>query len=113
MIFVVFEASALIQGTLEMLILRTLALGPLHGLGIADRLAQVTRGTLQVKPGSFFPALYRLEADGLIKGTWGESKTGRRAKIYSLTRAGRKQLSEKKKSWARAALAIQQVLDMS
>ena len=102
----------LLQGTLDLLILRTLALGPLHGLGIADRIEQVTRGALHVKAGSLFPALYRLEADGLVSGAWGESLSGRRAKLYTLTKAGRKRLAEEKKGWARAALAVRQVLEM-
>jgi transcriptional regulator len=106
------QTQTLLQGTLELLILRTLALGPLHGLGIADRVAQVTRGALQIKAGSLFPALYRLEAEGWVTGAWGESRTGRRAKLYTLTKAGRKRLAEQKRSWARAALAIRQVLQM-
>jgi PadR family transcriptional regulator PadR len=106
------QNQPLVQGTLDLLILRTLALGPLHGLGIADRIAQVTSGALQIKPGSLFPALYRLEADGFISAEWGLSKIGRRAKLYTLTKAGRKQLADQKRSWARAALAIEQVLEM-
>ncbi len=106
------KSQTLVQGTLELLILRTLALGPLHGLGIADRIAQVTSGALDIKAGSLFPALYRLEGEGWVVGAWGESQTGRRAKLYTLTRAGRKQLAEQKRSWARAALAIEQVLQM-
>jgi len=105
--------ATLLQGTLDLLILRTLALGPLHGVGIADRIAQVTRGTFAVKAGSLFPALHRLEAEGWVTGAWGETQTGRRAKLYTLTSAGRKHLAEQKKSWARVALAIQQVLEMS
>ena len=104
--------AQLLQGTLDLLILRVLALGPLHGLGIADRVLQVTRGALQIKAGSLFPALYRLEASGLMSGVWGESRSGRRAKLYTLTKEGRKQLLDEKKSWARAALAVQQVLEM-
>jgi len=104
--------TQLLQGTLDLLILRVLALGPLHGLGIADRIAQVTRDALRIKAGSLFPALYRLEADGLVSGAWGESLTGRRAKLYTLTKEGRKQLADAKKSWARAALAVRQVLEM-
>ena len=104
--------AQLLQGTLDLLILRVLALGPLHGLGIADRIAQVTGGALQIKAGSLFPALYRLEADGLVAGAWGESHTGRRAKLYTLTKEGRKRLADEKKSWARAALAVRQVLEM-
>jgi PadR family transcriptional regulator len=105
--------TQLLQGTLDLLILRVLALGPLHGLGIADRIAQVTGGALQIKAGSLFPALYRLEANGLASGSWGESQSGRRARLYTLTKQGRKRLAEQKKSWTRAALAIQQVLEMS
>ncbi len=102
-----------LPGTLELLILRTLAaLGPLHGLGIADRITQVTRGAFDIKAGSLFPALYRLEADGMVRGEWGESKLGRRAKLYTLTKAGRKRLKEEKRSWARSTLAVLQVLEM-
>lgn len=105
--------ATLLQGTLDLLILRTLALGPLHGVGIADRIAQVTGGTFDVKAGSLFPALHRLEAEGWVRGAWGETKAGRRAKLYTLTKAGRRQLADEKKTWARVALAIQQVLKMS
>lgn len=105
--------TTLLQGTLDLLILRILALGPLHGVGIADRISQVTRGTFDVKAGSLFPALHRLEAEGWVTAEWGESHTGRRAKLYTLTNAGRRQLAEQKKSWARVALAIQQVLEIS
>ena len=105
--------TTLLQGTLDLLILRTLALGPLHGVGIADRIAQVTQGTFDVKAGSLFPALHRLEAEAWVTGAWGETQTGRRAKLYTLTSAGRKHLAEQKKSWERVALAIQQVLEMS
>jgi len=104
--------AQLLQGTLDLLILRVLSLGPLHGRGIADRIAQVTQGALQIKAGSLFPALYRLEADGLIAGAWGASRSGRRAKLYTLTKDGRKQLADEKKSWTRAALAVRQVLEM-
>ena len=104
--------TPLLQGTLDLLILRTLALGPLHGLGIADRIEQVTRGAFRIKAGSLFPALYRLEADGLVSGAWGESHRGRTAKLYTLTKAGRKRLADEKKSWARTALAVRQVLEM-
>jgi PadR family transcriptional regulator PadR len=104
--------TMLLQGTLDLLILRTLALGPLHGVGIADRIAQVTHGTFDIKAGSLFPALHRLEGEGWISGAWGETRTGRRARLYKLTTAGRRQLAEEKKTWARVALAIQQVLEM-
>jgi PadR family transcriptional regulator len=106
------QPQTIVQGTLELLILRTLALGRLHGLGIAERISQVTAGALQVKAGSLFPALYRLEAEGWVTSEWGESHNGRRAKLYTLTKAGRKQLAEQKRSWARAVLAIEQVLQM-
>jgi PadR family transcriptional regulator, regulatory protein PadR len=105
--------TTLLQGTLDLLILRVLALGPLHGVGIADRISQVTRGTFDIKAGSLFPALHRLEAEGWVDGAWGQSQTGRRAKLYTLTAAGRRQLAEEKKSWARVALAIQQILEMT
>jgi len=104
--------SSLLQGTLDLLILRTLMAAPLHGVGIADRIKQVTAGAFDVKAGSLFPALYRLEGEGWIAGEWGETSEGRRAKIYRLTKEGRAQLAEEKKSWARVALAIQRVLEM-
>ena len=104
--------TTLLQGTLDLLILRTLALGALHGVGIADRIAQVTHDTFDVKAGSLFPALHRMEAEGWVTGTWGETPAGRRAKLYTLTKSGRRHLAEQKKSWARVALAIQQVLEM-
>jgi PadR family transcriptional regulator PadR len=103
----------LLQGTLSLLILRTLELGPLHGIGVADRITQVTRGTFAVKPGSLFPALHRLEAEGWIVSEWGTSASGYRAKLYTLTKKGRKQLAAEKRSWAQIALAVQQVLEMS
>jgi PadR family transcriptional regulator PadR len=106
------ERTPLLQGMLDLLILRTLALGPRHGLGIADRIEQVTRGAFRIKAGSLFPALYRLEADGLVSGAWGESHTGRPAKLYTLTKAGRKRLAHERKSWARTTLAVRQVLEM-
>jgi PadR family transcriptional regulator PadR len=104
--------SPILQGTLDLLILRTLMAGPRHGVGIADRIKQVTSGAFDVKAGSLFPALYRLEGEGWIAGEWGETEGGRRAKVYQLTKDGKKQLAEQKKSWARVALAIQQVLEM-
>ena len=104
--------TSLLQGTLDLLVLRTLSLGPLHGVAVADRIRQVTRGTFEIKAGSLFPALHRLEAEGWVSGTWGVSPAGRRAKLYTLTSEGRKHLAEEKKSWSRVALAIQQVLEM-
>ena len=104
--------ASLLQGTLDLLILRTLSLGPLHGVAIADRIKQVTRGTFEVKAGSLFPALHRLEAEGRVRGEWGASPAGRRAKLYTLTKEGRKHLAEEKRIWTRVAVAIQQVLEM-
>jgi transcriptional regulator len=98
--------GGLLQGTLDLLILRALALGPNHGLGIARRVAQITRGTFDVKPGSLFPALHRLEERGWLEAEWGESENRRKAKYYSLTRAGRKHLDAETESWQRIASAI-------
>ena len=101
----------LLQGTLNLLILKTLSLGPKHGLGIARRIEQVTHGTFDVKPGSLFPALHRLEQDGSIVGTWGESETGYRVKTYRLEPAGRRQLERETEQWKRIVAAMGQVLD--
>ena len=103
--------TALLKGTLDLLILRTLDLRPLHGVAIADRIKQVTGGTFGVGPGSLFPALYRLEQEGWVRGAWGESHGGRRARIYELTVAGKKQLQAERKQWARIVAAVDQVLD--
>jgi transcriptional regulator len=103
--------SDLLQGTLDLLILRTLTLGPNHGLGIARRIEQITGGTFQVKPGSLFPALHRLEESGWLDSAWGESENNRRARYYRLTRAGRRQVQAETESWTRIALAIAQALD--
>jgi transcriptional regulator len=103
--------TALLKGTLDLLVLRTLELRPLHGVAIADRIRQVTHGTFGVGPGSLFPALYRLEQEGWIRGAWGESHGGRRARIYMLTAAGKKQLTAQRKQWARIVAAVGQVLD--
>lgn len=104
------KQGELLQGTLDLLILRTLELRPLHGVGIADRIEQVTGGVFVVGPGSLFPALHRLAEQGWIEGEWGELESGRRAKCYSLTRAGRRQLAEEKKHWRRVNTAVNQVL---
>lgn len=100
--------AALLQGTLDVLILKVLALEPMHGLGISRRIAQITNGTFQVKPGSLFPALHRMEQAGWLSAAWGESENHRRAKFYRLTAAGRRQLKEETNQWARisAAMAI-------
>jgi transcriptional regulator len=99
-----------LQGTLDLLILRTLALGPLHGLGVARRLEQLSRGVFQVNPGTFFPALYRLEEGGFVKGEWGKSETNRRARYYALTRGGHRRLARETRSWERVVAAIGRVL---
>jgi transcriptional regulator len=103
--------SDLLQGTLDLLILRTLGLGPQHGLGIARRIEQITHGAFQVKPGSLFPALYRLEENGWLTAEWGDSDTKRRAKYYRLTKSGRKQLKAETDSWQRIVLAIARALE--
>lgn len=104
------EQTELLQGTLDMLILKALALGELHGLGVARRVEQLTRGTFQVKPGSLFPALHRMEEQGWLSAFWGESENKRRAKYYRLTRAGRRQLESESDRWQRIAGAIAHAL---
>jgi transcriptional regulator len=98
--------TALLQGTLDLLILKSLALGPLHGLGVSRRVEQITRGTFQVKPGSLFPALYRMEEAGWLTASWGVSENNRRAKFYRLTAAGRRQLDAETSEWKRIAVAM-------
>src|SRR4051812_6714601 len=100
------ESTNLLQGTLDLLILKSLALGQLHGLGVSRRIEQLTRGTFQVKPGSLFPALYRMEDAGWLLSSWGASETNRRAKYYKLTAKGRRQLGTEVGEWKRIALAI-------
>ena len=100
----------LLQGTLDLLILRTLELQPLHGVGISDRIEQVTRGVFLVGPGSLFPALHRLAEKGWIEGEWGELENGRRARFYALTRPGKKRLAIEKKNWRKVNTAMNQVL---
>src|SRR5579875_1205816 len=104
-------ALELLKGTLDLLILRTLDLRPMHGSAIAERIFQVTRGTFQVKPGSLFPALHRLEQEGWIEGEWLESSEGRRIRQYLLTRDGRRQLTFEKKNWARIVQAMNALLE--
>jgi PadR family transcriptional regulator PadR len=101
----------LLRGTLDMLILKTLTLEPMHGLGVSRRIEQITDGVFRVRPGSLFPALQRLEQEGWIQGAWGESTNNRRAKYYRLTAAGRRRLGEEKDSWAQAVLAITRLLE--
>ena len=103
-------SSDLLQGTLDLLILKALALQELHGMGISRRIAQITNGTFDVKPGSLFPALHRMEQAGWLDFSWGESETNRRAKFYSLTRAGRKQLQTESERWERISLAMASAL---
>ena len=103
----------LLRGTLDLLILKTLALQPLHGLGISNRIEQITNGVFQVQPGSLFPALHRLEQDGHIAGEWGESENHRRAKYYRLTESGRRQLGQERENWTTVVSAIRQVLEAS
>jgi len=98
--------SELLQGTLDVLILKALAVQQLHGMGISRRIAQMTNGTFDVKAGSLFPALYRMEQAGWLSSSWGESETNRRAKFYALTKAGRKQLDAETERWERISLAM-------
>jgi len=100
----------LVPGTLELMVLRALVARPLHGLGVSRRIEQVTRGTFRVKPGSLFPALHRLEAEGYLAGSWGESENSRRARFYRLTRAGQRRLDAETRRWNRIALAIGRAL---
>ena len=100
----------LVQGTLEMLILKTLALEPMHGWGVALRIQQISKDVLQIGQGSLYPALHRLEYRGWIQSEWSSSENNRRAKFYSLTAAGRKQLAAERKQWDRMAAAIALVL---
>jgi transcriptional regulator len=103
----------LVQGTLHMLVLRTLALAPMHGYGIGLRLAQMSQGVFNVNAGSLFPALRRLERDGLIKGDWQVTENGRRAKYYALTGAGRAALRRETRDWEVQIAAISRILSAS
>jgi transcriptional regulator len=105
------EQIELLQGTLDLLILKAVNLEPLHGLGIARRIEQVTHGTFQVKPGSLFPALHRMEEQGWVASSWGESENRRRAKYYKITASGRRQLESETKRWNRISLAIGRALE--
>src|ERR1044071_8894777 len=101
----------LVYGTLDMLILKALQHEPLHGLGIADRIQQISQDILRVEQGSLYPALYRLEAQGWIKAEWGTSENNRKARFYKLTAAGRKQLIAETEHWSRITAGINLVLD--
>ena len=107
------DQTNLLQGTLDMMILKALALEPLHGLGVSRRIEQITRGTFQVKPGSLFPALHRMEEEGWLVSSWGESENNRRAKFYRLTKPGRRQLESETEKWGRISLAIARALEAS
>jgi PadR family transcriptional regulator, regulatory protein PadR len=100
----------ILQGTLDLLILKTLALEPMHGWGIAQRIQQVSREVLQIQQGSLYPALYRLERKGLIRAEWGASENNRRAKYYSLTKTGREQLEKEMADWEKLSAAVALIL---
>src|ERR1041385_8758063 len=104
------ERSDLLQGTLDVLILKIVALGPIHGYAIAQRLQQMSGAVLQVQQGSLYPALHRLEKRRWLRAEWADSETGREARFYTLTRLGRKQLAEQRDSWDRLSAAISSVL---
>ena len=104
------SSSNLLQGTLDLLILKALALDEMHGLGISRRIGQLTKGTFDVKPGSLFPALHRMEQSGWLISSWGESENNRRARYYRLTKAGRRQLGIEKEQWDRISMAIASAL---
>jgi PadR family transcriptional regulator PadR len=103
--------SGLVQGTLDMLILKTLALGPMHGYGVAIRIEQISKGVFQVNPGSLFPAFRRLQRSGWIKSDWQATENNRRAKYYILTGAGRRKLETETREWGRQIAAIARILE--
>lgn len=103
--------TELLKGTLDLLVLKTLELEPRHGVGVADRIEQVSGGTFVVKPGSLFPALHRLEQEGFVKGQWTLTPEGHRAKYYRVTAGGQRQLNAERKNWARIAQAIGLILE--
>ena len=103
--------SDLLQGTLDMMVLKTLALEPLHGYAIARRIAQVSGDVLKVEEGSLYPALYRLEDRGLVSSEWGVSENNRKAKFYRLTKAGRRELDAATDNWAKLAVAVSKVME--
>ena len=107
------EPTTLLQGTLDLLILKSLLAGEMHGLGVSRRIQQITGGTFLVKPGSLFPALHRMEEEGWILSFWGDSENNRRAKYYRLTKPGLKQLEIETKRWGRISWAITQALETS
>ena len=105
------EKTDLLQGTLDLLILKVVAFGPVHGYGIAQRIRQISNDVLQVQQGSLYPALHRLEKRGWIAADWGESDNGRQASFYKLSAKGRRQLAAEEKSWNRLSEAVQLILD--
>lgn len=105
------KQTNLLQGTLDLLILKALGTGELHGLGVSRRIDQITQGTFLVKPGSLFPALHRMEEAGWLSSFWGDSENNRRAKFYRLTRTGKAQLDVETKQWQTIALAIAHALE--
>jgi PadR family transcriptional regulator PadR len=107
------EPTTLLQGTLDLLILKSLATGEMHGLGVSRRIEQITSGTFIVKPGSLFPALHRMEEEGWISSFWGDSENNRRAKYYRLTKPGLRQLEAETRRWSRISFAIARVLEAS
>jgi PadR family transcriptional regulator PadR len=107
------KASDVVQGTLDMLILKTLALEPMHGYGVSVRIEQMSKGVFKVNAGSLFVALQRLQRDGLIKGEWKATENSRRAKYYVLTELGKKRLSSETREWGRQAAAIARILEAS
>ncbi len=104
------KQTNLLQGTLDLLILKALGAGELHGLGISRRIEQITQGTFLVKPGSLFPALHRMEEAGWLSSFWGESENNRRAKFYRLTKRGKSQMEAETEEWTRVAVAIKNAL---
>lgn len=104
------KQANLLQGTLDLLVLKALGTGELHGLGISRRIEQITKGTFQVKPGSLFPALHRMEEAGWLSSFWGESENNRRAKFYRLTKQGERQIAAETEQWTRVALAMSNAL---
>jgi transcriptional regulator len=104
------EKADLLQGTLDLLILKVVALGPVHGYGISQRIRQISDAVLQVQQGSLYPALHRLEKRGWLAADWGESENGRQAKFYRLSAAGRKQLASEEETWNRLSKAVVQIL---
>jgi PadR family transcriptional regulator PadR len=105
------EKTDLLQGTLDLLILKVVALGPIHGYGISQRIRQISEDVLQVQQGSLYPALHRLEKRGWIEADWGESENGRQAKFYRLSPKGKKQLAEEQETWGRLSRAVTLIVE--